>query len=117
MAEESKFIVHARRELELIGEEPDTIKGYLDMIQIFADMGHSGRSASAFIPTLNELLQFKNLAPLTDDPADWIEVGPEFWQNRRNSECFSTDGGKTYVKNSELGMNPRPVHTSRSHLV
>ena len=101
---ESNLMIHARRELELLGEEPEIVEGYLKMIQIFADMGHSGGSASVFIPTLNRLLQFKNLKPLTDDPDEWYHHTAEawgepggVWQNVRNSEAFSDDGGKTYT--------------------
>lgn len=93
----SNLVAHARRELELIGEEPDIIKGYLKVIQAFSDMGHSGGSAMVAIPTINRLLQFENLAPLTDDPEDWIEVRYGTWQNRRCSRMFSEDGGKSYT--------------------
>ena len=113
--EESNLVAHAKRELEMIGEEPEIIEGYLKMIQIFADMGHSGGSASVFIPTLNQLLQFKNLSPLTDKADDWIEVGPFMWQNRRNSEAFSQDGGKTYTLISDhekFGHAVLPVYPS-----
>lgn len=93
----SNLVAHARRELELIGEEPDVIKGYLKVVRAFADMGHSGGSAMVAIPTINRLLSFENLAPLTDDPTDWIEVGHGMWQNRRCSRMFSEDGGKSYT--------------------
>lgn len=112
----SNLVAHAKRELELVGEEPEIIDGYLKVIQAFADMGHSGGSASVAIPVINELLQFNNLTPLTDDPSEWNNVsdisGEEMWQNRRNSEAFSTDGGKTYYLLSEGGnaKNPRPLH-------
>lgn len=119
---ESNLVAHARRELELIGEDPDVIHGYLNVIQAFADMGHSGGSASVAIPTLNELLQFKNLMPLTDDPDDWIrhteKVWGEpggIWQNRRNGECFSKDGGRTYTMLSDKKhwlTRKKPVHIS-----
>lgn len=92
----SNLVKHAKRELEIIGEEPEFIEGYLKVIQAFADMGHSGGSAMVAIPTINELLQFRNLAPLTNAPDEWIEVGDSMWQNIRNSEAFSTDGGRTY---------------------
>lgn len=94
---QSNLVAHARRELELIGEEPDVIAGYLKVIQAFADMGHSGGSAFVAIPTINRLLSFENLAPLTDDPDDWIEVRYGMWQNRRCSRMFSEDGGKHYT--------------------
>lgn len=121
----SNLVEHARRELELIGEEPETIVGYLKIIQAFADMGHSGGSASVAVPVLNLLLQYKNLKPLTDDPNEWHFHEPDiagneegFWQNKRNGEAFSLDGGKTYYLLSEGGnaQNPHSVHTSVDHL-
>jgi len=114
----SNLVEHARTELELIGEEPETIEGYLKVIQAFADMGHSGGSASVAIPVVNELLQFHNLKPLTDGPDEWNNVseqsGYEMWQNRRNSEAFSHDGGTTYWLLSERAHsgNREPMHIS-----
>lgn len=117
----SNLVEHAKRELELIGEEPETIEGYLNVIQAFANMGHSGGSASIAIPVIHELLQFKNLSELTDDPKEWIHHSPEVfgeeqgvWQSARNPEAFSNDGGKTYYLLSE-GANfskPYPLHES-----
>lgn len=99
------LVEHARRELELIGEEPETVEGYLKVIQAFADMAHSGGSVSVAIPVINELLQQKNLSPLTDDPDEWIFHEPGMWdgkngiwQNVRRSVAFSEDGGKTYYR-------------------
>lgn len=119
----SNLTTHARRELELIGEEPETIEGYLRVIQAFADMGHSGGSASVAIPVIHELLQFKNLRPLTDDQTEWQHIAepiagqPDLWQNVRNSEAFSNDGGKSYYLLSEGGRanSPRPLHQSQPH--
>lgn len=114
----SNLVEHARTELTRIGEEPETIEGYLKVIQAFADMGHSGGSASVAVPVINELLQFKNLSPLTDDPDEWFNVsdmaGYESWQNRRNPEAFSNDGGKTYYLLSEGGSDAHrePLHES-----
>ena len=112
---------HARRELELLGEEPETIAGYTEIISAFEKMGHSGGSASVAIPTINTLLQQKNLLPLTDDPYEWNFVAEEtwgspggIWQNNRNGEAFSNDEGKTYYLISEGGndRNRNPLHTS-----
>lgn len=106
--EDSNLVTHAKRELELLGEEPDVIKGYLKVIQAFADMDHSGVSSSVAIPVIHELLQFKNLTPLTNDPDEWVFHGEDIagvpggvWQNRRNSEAFSHNGGLTYYLLSE----------------
>lgn len=118
--QQSNLVDHARRELLLINEEPETIEGYLNVIQAFADMGHSGGSASVAIPVINQLLQFKNLSPLTNNPLEWMHVGGDMWppdgvwQNVRNGEAFSHDGGKTYYLLSEGGSDahPEPLHKS-----
>lgn len=116
---ESELVKHARRELILLGEDKETIDGYLKVIQAFADMGHSGGSASVAIPTLTALLQYKNLKPLTDDVHEWLHIGeaapgaPNMWQNTRNPEAFSTDGGKTYYLLSETNRRrPKKMHES-----
>ena len=96
-AHTSNLVRHARRELEIVGEDPEFIERYLDIIRVFAAQGHSGGSASVFIPTLNDLLQFKPLTPVTDDPIEWIEVGEKMWQNTRYSAAFTSDPTfKTY---------------------
>lgn len=118
---ESDLVIHARRELELLGEDPEWIEGILNIVQAFTDMGHSGSSASVAIPMINQLLQYKPLTPLTDDPEDWIylgeDMGPEpggIWQNRRDGECFSKDGGVTYTMlyDKKLATRRKPIHIS-----
>lgn len=119
---DSNIVNHFCRELELLGEEPTTTLGYLRIAKIFSDMDHSGGSASVFIPTLELLLRFKNLTPLTDDPDEWVhhtdELWPEpggVWQSCRDGEAFSNDGGKTYYRLSEdfpVQGEGRPIHKS-----
>lgn len=106
----SSLVEHAEHELALVGEEPDVIEGYLKVIQAFADMGHSGGSASVAIPVIHQLLNHRPLTALTNDPAEWIHREKTMWnsvdgiwQNKRNSEAFSTDGGKTYYLIFERG--------------
>lgn len=117
----SNLVEHARHELELIGEDTETIDGYLKVVQAFADMRHSGYSASIAIPVIGKLLHFKNLSPLTDDPEEWFHHDSDvwgtsegIWQNKRNSEAFSKDNGKTYylLSESEGPTRDRPIHTS-----
>lgn len=96
---------HARKELELVGEEPEIIDWYVKVVDTFAEFGHSGASAEYTTRVLEQLLRYKNLTPLTDDPSEWMDVseyteGP-MWQNIRNTEAFSTNGGKTYTLVSE----------------
>lgn len=118
--EESNLVTHARRELELVGEEQDVIEWFLRVVKEFASYGHSGGSASVCIPRLNQLLCYENLTPLTDDPKEWIQHTPDVfppdgvWQNSRNGAAFSNDGGKTYYLLSEGAndTNRNPIHTS-----
>lgn len=112
----SNLVEHARRELGLIGEDPKMIEMYINVVQAFADFGHSGGSASVAIPTINALLQFKNLTPLTDDPDEWVSHSEGMIaQNKRNPDAFSEDGGKTYYLLSDrdyVGSGDLPIYTS-----
>lgn len=118
--EESNWVTHARRELALVGEEPNIIEWYVNVVKAYSAFGHSGGSMAATAGTLLRLLQFQNLTPLTDDPAEWFHHGEDtwgetggIWQNIRNGEAFSHDGGKTYYLNSEGGRKKGPQHTSK----
>lgn len=121
----SNLVDHAKRELELTGEDHSVVEATLKMLQIFSDMGHSGASAHFHRLMLNELLQFNNLTPLTDNPSEWNHVAEEvwgehggIWQNARNSSAFSNDGGKTYYLLSECGGDGvKPIHESVNHLL
>lgn len=97
----SNLVEHAKRELALADNDVDFNECIIKAVEAFASYGHSGGSAAYAIPMLNALLLFKNLTPLTDDPKEWNEVGDGVWQSARNSEAFSTDGGKTYYLLSE----------------
>lgn len=107
----SNLVDHARRELELVGEDPETIEGLVKVIKAFADMGHSGGSASVAIPMLERLLRFQPLAPLTYGPEEWVFhsgddygiAGKDIWQNIRDSRIMSYDGGKTHYNVEDKG--------------
>lgn len=120
-SEESPTVGHARRELELIGEDADVIEIYLKTIAAFMSYGHSGGSFFAMLPVLNVLLKKENLSPLTDDPEEWIHHEADMWdgktgiwQNKRNPKMFSKDDGKTYfdVENPEGGSKPTDHNTN-----
>lgn len=122
--QESNLVAHARRELATIGEDKAHAESLIEMVKIFAKQGHSGGSAPIAIAQLTALLNFENLSPLTDDPEEWYFHGEEtwgakggIWQNKRNGEAFSQDGGKTYYLLSESSHNfaKRPYHESRYH--
>lgn len=125
-AEESTLIWHARNELKYLDEESDIVEAYLSILRIFSSMEHSGSSATAFIWTLFRLMTFQNLTPLTDNPEEWMHHTSEqpgepggVWQNIRNGEAFSDDGGKTYTLLSDKipeGLTSRPKYNS-AHLL
>ena len=103
----SNLVLHASQEMRRVGLYdvdadyggmiPDAV---MALITTFADQGHSGASASIVTQLFTELAQFKPLGPLTNDPDEWMKVDPGIdegtWQNRRQPEAFSEDGGKTY---------------------
>jgi hypothetical protein len=123
------IVDHAKKELALINEDEEFKKAYLEICEIWAGMGHSGGSHEAALPVLVALLEQQNISPLTDDPAEWEFFGPEIWppsgvwQNNRNGQAFSADGGKTYYLLSDQPLgHPGPwsfgnatMHTSRPH--
>lgn len=113
------LVEHARRELSLVGNDREFNECIIKAIEAFSSYGHSGGSASVAISMINDLLQFKNLTPLTDNVSEWNKIsdtvsGHPSWQSNRNSEAFSNDGGKTYYLLSEGGndTNPTPIHNS-----
>ncbi|MFF6866693.1 hypothetical protein [Streptomyces ardesiacus] len=122
--DESPLVAHARRELRIFGENPQLAAGLIRVVRAFADMGHSGSSAHHCAALLDKLLRYQPLTDLTDDPTEWIDRHAEgmtpspLWQSRRNSEAFSTDGGKTYTLLSEQeaagDLATTPLHRSKS---
>ena len=77
----------------------------IEVIRAFSGGGHSGSSAAYAIGIIEKLLQFKPLSPLTYEPDEWTDVsemsGTPMWQNKRDGEVFSTDGGKTHYSLSD----------------
>lgn len=102
---------HARRELEIMGEESETIEGYIRVIEAFEEMGHCGGSQDIAALVVHELLNLRNLRPLTDNPAEWtfhdktVAGGNGIWQNLRNTAAFSKDGGKTFYFVTDVGYH------------
>lgn len=103
--DDSNLVKHARAELERIGEDPEVIDWYCRVIREYSSFGHSGGSAHETAIVLEELLRFRPLGPLTNDPKEWIHHGKDIWgdpetngiwQNTRDGRAFSADGGETY---------------------
>ncbi len=98
------LVEHAERELRrtgwLDGEDAASGRAMLAAVEAFATGGWSGASAPYGIRIVNDLLQYRPLGPLTDDPTEWQNVsdisGRPVWQSLRRPDAFSEDGGKTY---------------------
>ena len=120
---ESNLVKHAKFELEFIGvinpmDEGDLdyngmiAKHVLELIETFANQGHSGNSAGLALELFMRLASFRPLTPVTNYPAEWeeitkdvlspgqIAVGERIWQNKRSSSTFSKDGGITWYDRS-----------------
>ena len=92
---------HAIGELSLIKEDPKIILWYVSVIEAFNIMQLPAEASDHCVATLTQLLRYGNLAPLTDEPREWIQIGDELWQSIRNRDAFSNNGGKTYKLYSE----------------
>ena len=115
---------HAKTELKMAGlfdDDSDYNGGLgdsvLELIQVFAKQGHSGYSAGRTLQLFVRLANYKELAPLTNDPDEWNEVskyfdGKPMYQSRRNPTAFSDDNGLTYYFVSEKENGKFTMRTS-----
>lgn len=116
----TNLVDHARRELAAISEVPEITAGILKIVEAYSELQKAAETTHETIQTINALLEFQHLSPLTDNPDEWYyhDVQPEpFWQNIRNGGAFSHDGGKTYylLEEGANDLNRQPLHTSREH--
>lgn len=94
----------AKKELDLAGykdEGPDSINTWmrdsvLKLLEVFSDEGHSGASAPFAISLFEKLASWKPISPLTGADDEWLEVGPDVWQNKRASDVFKDENGRAY---------------------
>lgn len=129
--EESNLVKFAREEMlraglydrdaDYGGEIPEAV---LEMVKAFSRYGHSGGSAEETLAILNRVIRFRPLSPLTNDPDEWIKItdgiasdDDPLWQSRRQSTCFSHDGGKTYydIEEPKVDIDQPQYHTSKEH--
>lgn len=77
-------------------------KSVVDLMKVFADQGHSGMSAGMTRDLFNRLANYEVLTPITSDPTEWNDVSEmtskPMWQSRRDSRCFSENGGATWTR-------------------
>lgn len=104
-------VEHARRELELLDEEPTLSAAPVAAVAAFMSWPHSGSSHAAALDLLVRLLRREALTPLTSDPGEWIDrsemSGTPLWQNLRDSRAMSLDGGRTYTLVDDPGKTVR----------
>ena len=103
------LVEHAKLELEIAGlldEEGDfyggmTGKAVLELMEIFANQGHSGMSAPIVADLFKRLANHEPLGPITGDVNEWtqLDYGDDLkYQNKRESGLFKySDGRVAYV--------------------
>lgn len=105
----SNFHKHAMREFQIAGwcdengvfnDEMQKMMcdGVLKLLDVFAEEGHSGFSASYAISLFKKLVNFEPITALTGADDEWVDVGHHgcsiHYQNKRMSSVFkdSKDG-------------------------
>lgn len=107
MINKDNLVQHAERELRLAGlfDKGSDYDGMLadavlDLVRVFSLQGHSGFSAKLTLKYFGIVADFKTLTPISNNPEEWGDVynsnGRPCWQNKRDSRCFSHNGGKTW---------------------
>lgn len=92
-AEPGNLMSHALRELPPAkGEEMQTLMNQqiCELVLVFSTHGHSGFSASYAINTVEKLLRYEPLRPLTGEDEEWFSHG-YCVQNKRCSHVFKGD--------------------------
>lgn len=116
---------YARSELErakMFSKDGDFYGGMMGnavmkLIDVFADEGHSGMSASVAVQLFERLARFEPITPLTGADDEWIEVGDGLFQNTRCSHVFKEDGA-AYDSEGRIFREPSgSCYTSRDSRV
>lgn len=100
----SELVNHAKRELALLNRDNDEMQDYmnkdiLEVLEVISKQGHSGFSLSYLRNTLNRLLDYQVLTPLTGEESEWGTEASEL-QNNRDGSVFrdEDDNAHTIVK-------------------
>lgn len=67
-----------------------------EIVEVFAQQGHSGFSAAMAADAAGRLLNFKPLTPLTGEDDEWNDRGEGTWQNKRCFSLFKDETGFCY---------------------
>lgn len=97
------LVEYAKSELERAGlfGEGDFYGGMageavMELVEVFAEQGHSGMSASLVRQIFNTVSKFEPLSPLTGEDDEWKEVEEGKYQNKRCSRVFKDINGLAY---------------------
>lgn len=124
MKRESNLVAHARRELEILGLTPtpkpsalDRVlyrlrlkrrppfdyngaiaRSVLDLVEMFAEQGHSGFSGSMTLSMVKKLMNFEPASPLTGEDSEWnaLDYDEGCYQNNRCGRVFKDADGRAY---------------------
>lgn len=102
----SNLVDFAKRELAILrsSDEPDDMQDMIDthllaIVQLFADEGHSGSSASYTISILEKILRFEPVTPLTGGDNEWVVLDYDSDMMAQNNRCphvFKRADGTAY---------------------
>ena len=101
------LLEYAKSELDRIGmtEDGDEYnamgrEAILELVEKFSEQGHSGFSAGYVINSLEKLLRWEPLSPLTGEEDEWtkLDYGDDniHYQNKRCSRIFKDSDGRAY---------------------
>ena len=145
LGEKSNLEKHAERELNILLEKcEDDQEGkemqkwinadMMEIVELFANQGHSGFSASYAINMLTKLLNYEPILPLTGADEEWEKLNyskDTCYQNKRcqrvyknengqaydiEGKVFSDNGGKTWYQSKDSRVNitfPYIPHTEK----
>ena len=92
------MIEHAKYELNLLLEQCEDEESLrlqkvinndiLEIIETFANQGHSGMTANYAIPIITKLLKYEPILPLTLEDDEFVEVSKGIFQNKRDNRIF-----------------------------
>jgi hypothetical protein len=130
------LVDHAKLELEIAGllsEEGDFYGGMtgnavLELIELFAEQGHSGMSAPIVVDLFQKLANHKPLGPITGKDEEWGEIndygdGKPNQQNKRDYGLFKYSDGKVTYVNAIIKRCPDgatwhgPLHLTREEAI
>lgn len=108
------LVEYAKKEMEIAGfYGKDSVydgmipEAILKIVELFADEGHSGMSASICISILEKVLRYRPLTPLTGEDSEWMEIYDGEFQNVRCFNVFKDKDGNAYNSSGRVFRDPK----------